>query len=79
MSKPTTRYKVLVSDFTEPYQFYIHATGRKDAAKQMVERLELNYPFLDITSEWPDLNKIYVFGKSADGVVVLSASGDKDE
>ena len=69
------RYKVVVRDFASNYDFYIYATGRKDATKQIVEKLELNHPHLNITVESSTRKQIYIFGTSTEWVVELTATG----
>lgn len=75
----TKKYKVVVRDFASNYDFYIFATGRKDAAKQIVEKLELNHPHLYINIESSNRKHIYIFGTSTEGVVELSATGFREE
>lgn len=73
------KYKVVVRDFGSTYDFYIYATGRRDAASQIVEKLKVNHPHLDITVESSNRKHIYIFGTSTEGVVELSATGFREE
>lgn len=74
MFKKHKRYQVKVRDFSKgSYDFYVYPTGRRDAAFQAAEKIELRHSNLIITIEQLSRKRISIFGTTDEGVVELSA------